>query len=177
MECSVCACGMNKHVHHTHRDTDETPLASPFGRATRLRPDSAPRPPRPRRVHTTTQAGAVRCVALRSHAPRRSHTTRQQRAALTRAQTRAVGTNRINADSLSSYAHRRAAVSRHGSDPTLSNLSASSCTNHKTQERIASRASRSNTDLARTNARPVAALNNDSYPRESRFPLPGSCAA
>jgi hypothetical protein len=75
----------------------------------------------------------------------------------------------------SEYAHRRAAVSRHGSDPTLSNLSASSCTSHKTQERIASRASRSNTDLARTNARPVAALNNDSYPCESR--CLGSCAA
>ena len=175
MECSVCACGMNKHVHHTHRrDTVASPRSSALWRNSVYGRRYARDSPRPRHPRTHDHAGW--CGPVRG-AP-------QPRAAAQPHDTAA--TSRINAgiDPGSrdkpnqrrqfDYAHRRAAVSRHGSDPTLSNLLASSCTNHRTQERIASRASRSSTVLARTNARPVAVLNNDSYPRESR--CLGSCA-
>ena len=170
MECSVCACGMNKHVHHIHRRVTRHRSPSPYGR--RARAPYAPTPPAAPRTHDHAGwCGPVR-GAPQPRAAAQPHDT--------------AATSRINAgiDPGSrdkpnqrrqfDYAHRRAAVSRHGSDPTLSNLLASSCTNHRTQERIASRASRSSTVLARTNARPVAVLNNDSYPRESR--CLGSCA-
>ena len=148
------------------RDTDHRRRSPYRGRALR-----------PRRAAYTRPRRLVRSGAWRSARP-------QPRAAAQPHDTAA--TSRINAGTdpgsrdkpnqrrQFDYAHRRAAVSRHGSDPTLSNLLASSCTNHRTQERIASRASRSSTVLARTNARPVAVLNNDSYPRESR--CLGSCA-